>query len=324
MAGAVADPVERIRRLAHALKDGLQDMDVVPLAVCTDEIGFADATFCENVPYRTRVVLGVNPVADVLAVAVELGTDAADDVGDLTGNELLHVLVGAVVVGAVGDGCANAVRAVPGADEQVARGLGGAVRARRLVGVIRAEAARLIEREVTVDLVGRDVVVADAVLARRLEETVSTDYVRLDKGLGVLDAIVVVGLRGVVHDSIVTGDQFIEELLVAHVTNDQIDASLGKAFDVLGVARIRELVEHRHVALRVIARHPAHEVAADEAAATGDDDVVRLERFFSHQGLLVSCLDSYLARVATYSASCCSQFLGVKPVVASLSSARVE
>ncbi len=71
----------------------------------------------------------MDPVADVLAAAVELGADAVDDVGDLPGDELLHVLVGAVVVGAVGDRGAQAVGAGPGAHEHVGAGLGARVRA---------------------------------------------------------------------------------------------------------------------------------------------------------------------------------------------------
>ena len=39
------------------------------------------------------------PVADVAPVAVEFGADAAEHVGGLPGDELLHVLVGPVVVG---------------------------------------------------------------------------------------------------------------------------------------------------------------------------------------------------------------------------------
>ena len=47
------------------------------------------------------VVVGVDPVADVEPVAVELGPAAVDHVGDLARDELLDVLPGAVVVGAV-------------------------------------------------------------------------------------------------------------------------------------------------------------------------------------------------------------------------------
>ena len=61
----------------------------------------------------------MDPVADVLAAAVELGAHAVDDVRDLPGDELLHVLVGAVVVGAVGDRGAKPVGAGPGAHEHV-------------------------------------------------------------------------------------------------------------------------------------------------------------------------------------------------------------
>lgn len=65
----------------------------------------------------------MDPVADVLALAVELGAHAVDDVRDLARDELLHVLVGAVVVGAVGDRGAQAVGARPGADQHVGAGL---------------------------------------------------------------------------------------------------------------------------------------------------------------------------------------------------------
>lgn len=284
VARTVANPVKRVLRLSHALKDGLQNVDVVLLAVRADEIGLTDSTLREDVPDRTRVVLGVNPVADVLSVAIELWPDATEDVGDLPGYELLDVLVGTIVVGAVGYGRANPERAVPCAHEEVTRGLGGAVGAGRLVGVIWLEPTQLVQGEVAVDLVGRDVMVADVVLARRLEETVGADDVGLDEGLGVLDAVVVVGFRGIVHDGVVTGNQLVEELLVAYVTHDQFDAILGKARNVCGVAGIRELVEHRHVGLGVVARHPTDEVASDEAAAAGNDDVARLECFFRHQG----------------------------------------
>ena len=115
VAGAVGDPVEVLGVAAHGLEDHAQDRDVVPLAVGADEVGLPRAALGEDVPDGRGVVLGVDPVADVLAAAVELGADAVDDVRDLPGDELLHVLVGAVVVGAVGDRGAQAVGAGPGA-----------------------------------------------------------------------------------------------------------------------------------------------------------------------------------------------------------------
>ena len=94
MAGAVGDPVEVPGVAAHRLQDHAQDRDVVPLAVRADEVGLPHAALREDVPDGAGVVLGVDPVADVLATPVELGADAVDDVRDLPGDELLHVPVG--------------------------------------------------------------------------------------------------------------------------------------------------------------------------------------------------------------------------------------
>ena len=113
VAGAVGDPVEVLGVAAHRLEDHAQHGDVVPLPVGSDEVGLPHAPLREDVPDGAGVVLGVDPVAHVLAPPVELGADAVDDVGDLPGDELLHMLVGAVVVGAVGDRGAQAVGAGP-------------------------------------------------------------------------------------------------------------------------------------------------------------------------------------------------------------------
>ena len=187
VAGAVGNPVEVLGVLSHRLQDHAQDRDVVLLAIGSDEVGLPHLTLGEDVPDGRGVVLGVDPVADVLALSVELGADAVDDVGDLPGNELLHVLVGAVVIGAVGDGRAKPVGAGPGAHEHVGAGLGGAVRGGRLIGRLLGELRRVVERQVAVDLVGGDVVVADAVLADGLQQAEGALHVGAKERLGVGD-----------------------------------------------------------------------------------------------------------------------------------------
>ena len=277
VAGAVADPVEGVLGPAHGTQDLTQDGQVVPLAVRADEIGLAIAAAREDLPYRGAVVLGVNPVADVPPVPVELGADAAQDVGDLTRDELLHVLVGSVVVGAVGDCGAQAVGAGPGADEHVRACLGGAVGAARAIRRLLGEARRVIQGQVAVDLVGGDVVVANVVPAAGLEQAVGAHDVRLDKGFRAGNGVVVVGLRGVVDDRVVPGDDAIEQLGVADVAHDELHAVFGQASYVLGVACVGELVQHRHVHAGVVVDHVVHEVGADETAAAGDDYVGGLE-----------------------------------------------
>ena len=274
VAGAVGDPVEVLGVAPHGREDHAQDRDVVLLPVGSDEVGLPHAAAGQDVPDGRGVVLGVDPVADVLALAVELGADADDDVRDLPGDELLHVLVGAVVVGAVGDRGAKAVGAGPGADQHVGGRLGARVRAARVIRRLLGELRRVVEREVAVDLVGGDVVVADAVFADGLQQAEGALHVGAQERLGVGDGVVVVALGGVVHDGVVARDDPIEQLRVADVTDDELDPVLGQPRDVLGVAGVGQLVQDGDVDARVAVHDVVHEVAADEAAAARDDDVL--------------------------------------------------
>lgn len=274
VAGAVGDPVEVLGVAAHGLEDHAQDRDVVPLAVGADEVGLPRAALGEDVPDGRGVVLGVDPVADVLAAAVELGADAVDDVGDLPGDELLHVLVGAVVVGAVGDRGAQAVGAGPGAHEHVGAGLGGAARRGRVVRRLLGELGRVVERKVAVNLVGGDVVVADTVFPHGLQQAEGALHVGAQERLGVRDGVVVVGLCGVVHDGVVARDDAVQQPCVADVAHDELHAVGGQPGDVLGVAGVGQLVQDGDVDVGVVVHHVVHEVAADEAAAARDDDIL--------------------------------------------------
>ena len=169
VARAVADPVEVVLIAAEGFEDLAEHRDVVQLAVGADEVGLPHPAAGQDGPHGGAVVLGVDPVADVLAIPVELGARPVDEVRDLARDELLHVLVGPVVVGAVGDGCLEAEGAGPGPHEHVRGRLGGAVRGARAVGRLLGEAGGVVEGQVAVDLVGGDVVVADAVFAAALD-----------------------------------------------------------------------------------------------------------------------------------------------------------
>ena len=277
VAGAVGDPVEVLGAAAHRLEDHAKHGDVVLLAVGADEVGLPHAALGEDVPDGRGVVLRVDPVADVLALPVELGADAVDDVGDLPGDELLHVLVGAVVVGAVGDRGSQAVGAGPGAHEHVGARLGRAVRRRGLIGRLLGELGGVVERQVAVDLVGGHVVVADAEFADGLQQAEGALDVGAQERLGVRDGVVVVALGGVVHDGIVAGDQLVEQSGIADVAHDELHAVGGQARDVLGVAGVGQLVQDGDVDVRVVVHDVVHEVAADEAAAASDDDILGFE-----------------------------------------------
>ena len=274
VAGAVGDPVEVLGVATHSRENHAQDRDVVLLAVGADEVGLPHAALREDVPDGAGVVLGVDPVADVLAAAVELGAHAVDDVGDLPGDELLHVLVGAVVVGAVGDRGAQAVGAGPGAHEHVGAGFGARVRRGRVIRRLLGELGGVVERQVAVDLVGGDVVVADSVFPDSLQQAEGALHVGAQEGLRVGDGVVVVALGGVVHDGVVARHDPIEQPGVADVAHDELHAVGGEPRDVLGVAGVGQLVQDGDVDARVVVHDVVHEVAADEAAAARDDDVL--------------------------------------------------
>ena len=274
VAGAVGDPVEVLGVAAHGLDDHAQDSDVVLLAVSSDEVGLPHLALREDVPDGRGMVLGVDPIADVLALSIELGADAVDYVRDLPGDELLHVLVGAVVVGAVGDRGTQAVGAGPGPHEHVGGRLGRAVRRARAVGRLLGELRRVVERQVAVDLVGGDVVVADAVFAHGLQQAEGALHVGAQERLGVGDGVVVVALGGVVHDRVVARDDAVQKLGVTDVAHDELHAVGGQPGDVLGVAGVGQLIQHGDVHPRVVIHDVVHEVAADEAAAARDDDVL--------------------------------------------------
>lgn len=282
MARTVLHPVERVLVLSHHLQDHAKHGDVVFLAVRADQVGLADPAFGQDRPHTAGMVLGVDPVAHVLAPAVQLRPLALEDVRDLAGNELLHMLVRTVIVAAVGNRGPQAVRAGPRAHQHVGRGLRTRVWAGRMVRGGLRELGRIIQSEVAIHLVRAHVVVADAVLAHGLEQTERAFHVRLQERFRVRDRIVVMGLGRVVHDRVVARHDLVEQLGVADVAMHELDTVLGKARDVLDVARISQSVQHGHVHVRVMVDHVMHEIRPDETTATGHDDVLRSKRLFSH------------------------------------------
>ena len=282
VARTVLHPVERVLALSHHLQNHAKHGDVVPLAVRADQVGLADPSLGQDRPHAAGMVLGVDPVAYVLAPAVQLRPLALEDVRDLAGDELLHMLVRAVVVRAVGNCGPQAVRAGPRAHQHVGRGLRARVRAGRMVRGGLREPGRIIQSEVAIHLVRAHVVVADAVPAHGLEQAERAFHVRPQERFRVRDRIVVMGLGRVMHDRVMPRRDFVEQVSVADVAHDQLHTILGQARDVLRIARIGELVQHGHMHVRMVVDHVMHEIRTDETTATGHDDVLRSKRLFSH------------------------------------------
>ena len=164
------------------------------------------------------------------------------------------------------------VGVMEGHNEHIGAGLGGGV------GAVGAQRGGLHEEALgtqsAVDLVGGDVVVADSVFADGLQQAEGALDVGAQERFRVGDGVVVVALGGVVHDRVVTGDDPIEQPGVADVADDELHAVRRQPGDVLGVAGVGQLVQDGDVHPGMVVDHVVHEVAADEAAAARDDDVL--------------------------------------------------
>ena len=270
-------PLGVAQQPVHRPYDDPYQVDVLPLVEAPDVVRLGDLAPVEDHVDGPRMVFHVQPVAHVLPAAVHRQRPSVADVVDEQRDELLRELVGPVVVRAVRDRGAKPVGAGPGAHEHVGARLGRTVRRARVVRRLLGELGGVVERQVAVDLVGGNVVVADAVLADSLQQAEGALDVGAEKGLRIGDGIVVVALGCVVHDRIVPRDDAIQQLGVADVAHDELHAVGGQPGDVLGVAGVGQLVQDGDVDVRVVVHDIVHEIAADEAAASSDDNVLRFK-----------------------------------------------
>ena len=135
MAGTVGDIGNQLegrtfgvaQQTVHGLYHHPDQIYVLPLVEAADVVGFGHGALVENQVYGTCVVLHIEPVAHVLALAVDGKGTAVADIVDEQGYQFLGELVGAVVVGAVGDNGGHAVGVVIGTHEVVAACLGGRI-----------------------------------------------------------------------------------------------------------------------------------------------------------------------------------------------------
>src|SRR5664279_6644938 len=158
---------------AGQLDDSLGDLDVLDLVAAADVVDLARPPAAKHRLDAGAVVLDVEPVANLPAVAVKRKRLSVERIGGEERNQLLGILVRAVGVRAARDAGLYAEGADVSGDVQVAGRLGDAVGAGRAerIGFARG-AARL---EVTVDLVGGDLDVAHPCLAYQLEQRLRTD-----------------------------------------------------------------------------------------------------------------------------------------------------
>ena len=138
MPGPVVDVADQRRIGAEVVDDQPGELDVLVLLVRGDVVHLAGLALAQHELDAAAVIVDVEPVADLLAVAVERQRLAVERVGREERQDLLRILVGPVCVGAARDRSIHPERTHRGEHLEVAACLRRAVWARRPQRIILA------------------------------------------------------------------------------------------------------------------------------------------------------------------------------------------
>ena len=269
MTEPVGDVVDQRLVATAQLEDPPDDLDVRALVRAADVVHLARLAAVERGRDRRREVLDEQPVADVEAVAIDRQPVAGERIQHHQRDQLLGVLVWPIVVRAAADDRLEPKRLVVGADEQVRAGLRRAVGRRGVERRGLGEGA-LLDR--AVDLVGRDLDVAQPVLAGRLEQDERAERVGPHERVGLGDRAIDVRLGGEVDDRVGARDcagnsgRILDRPLEEREARVVLDVA-----EILVAPGVGQLVEDDDLVLARAQSH-AHEVRADEAGAAADEE----------------------------------------------------
>ena len=107
------------KETVNCIDKNLNDVDVLPLIKASYVVGFSYFTLMENKVYCTGVVLYIEPVTDILTLALNRKWLAMAYVIDEERNKLLWKLVWTIVIRAVCHNCWHTVSIVEGTNKMV-------------------------------------------------------------------------------------------------------------------------------------------------------------------------------------------------------------
>lgn len=268
----VGDIGNQTLRLAQFLADQLDNVDVLHLVVAAHIVDFADLAVVDDEVNRLAVILHIQPVTHVFALAVNRQRLVCQGIGDHQRNQLFREVIRAVVVRASGNRYRETISSVVSQYQQICtcfrRGVGAAGVDGSLFG---KEQVRSVQRQVAVDFVGRNLVITlDTVLPASVHHDSSTQNVGLEEDLWVLDRAVYMRLSCKVDNDV--GLFFLEELVHALTVADvQLDKSevriVHHRFQCGQIAGIGQLVQTNNAVVWVCFQHMKNEIGADKAGA---------------------------------------------------------
>ncbi|KFB66919.1 MAG: hypothetical protein CAPSK01_003858 [Candidatus Accumulibacter vicinus] len=148
-------------KLVEQRADRVYDVEIGFFVPAADIVGLAGTTGFKDAPDGTAVVLDVEPVANLLAVAIDGQGLAGEGIDDDQWDQLLGEVVGAVVVRAVGGEHWQAIGVMVGAHQVVACCLACRVGTVGLVAMGFTE-SRFVSGQRAIDFVGGDLQEAEA------------------------------------------------------------------------------------------------------------------------------------------------------------------
>ena len=263
--------------------DGFDDFDVGLFVPAANVVNLAQASRAEYAANGAAVILHIQPVAHLHAVAIHRQGLARERVDDHQRNQLFGKVAGTVIVRAIGRQDWHAISVMVGAHQVVAGGLAGRIRAVRLIAVGFGE-GRVVRAKRAVNLVGRDMQQAKRRFCLRrqttpvgphgLQQSKGADDIGLDEVFGAVNRAIDMAFGGEVDDG--PGPIFCQQAgdqrAVADVAMDENMALIAlQRSQRFKIARVRQLVE---IDDRLVAsRKPVkYKICADKASGASDQN----------------------------------------------------
>ena len=274
VAFAVGDVADESLRFAERRKQAIRHIDVIAQVFPGDVVGFARDTFVQYRVDAVDVIFDIEPVALLFAVAIERQRMIFERFGDEEGQQLFGVLVGTEGVAAACGDDVHAVGFKVGAHHQFATRFSSGIGIARRKWIVLD---RFTNRNRAINFIGRDLQEAfDAVLAAFVEQNVDANRIGMQESVSVDDAAIhmafgseiddgvnLVGLQGLTHDRAIRNVAAFETIV----------RLIADGREILHVSGIGQLVVDDDVVVGVALGHDADKRAADEARATGDENV---------------------------------------------------
>ena len=285
-------------RLAKLLADNLHDLNILLLVMTTDVVDFTNTTLVDDQINGLAVIFHIQPVTDVQTLAVNRQRLVSQSISNHQRNQLLREVIRTIVVGATGNGHRQAVGTVVSQNQQVSGSLGATV---RRAGVNRSflgeEQIRTIQRQVTVNFIGRNLMITlDTVLAASIHQHTGTDNIGLEEDTRIFDGTVNMRFcRKVDHDvRMFFFKQFIHCFAVADICLHKAEIRVIHNRCQCGqIACIGQLVQTDDPVIRILLQHMEYKVTTNKPSAAGNNNIHDL---FSSTLIYVSSLYNFFIK----------------------------